>query len=119
MSLTAKTRHAGNVSIVELNGKLTLGENTLVLRDELKSLLAEGRRNIVVNMAGVSYIDSAGLGELVAKFTTASRDGGAVKLLHVQAKMKSLLQMTNLTTIFPVFDDEQSAIGSFGSSATA
>ena len=119
MALTAKTRQVGDVSIVDLNGKITLGESSGVLRDELKSLLAMGRKSILVNMANVSYVDSAGLGELVGSYTTATNQGGAIKLLHLQSKMKDLLQITKLHTIFPIFEDENEAIASFGKSANA
>ncbi len=119
MALTVKTRRVGNVAIVDLNGKVTLGENTGILRDELKSVLAQGNKNIILNMAGVSYVDSAGLGELVGVYTTAANQGGAVKLLHLQGKMKDLMQVTKLHTIFPSFEDEQQAISSFASKASA
>src|SRR5581483_1389165 len=119
MALTAKTRRVGNVAIVDLHGKVTLGENTGILRDELRSQLAQGNKNLILNMAGVSYVDSAGLGELVGAYTTATNQGGAVKLLHMQGKMKDLMQITKLHTIFPAFEDEQQAVSSFGASATA
>lgn len=119
MALTAKARQVGNVAVVDLHGKVTLGENTGILRDELRSLLAQGKKHIVLNMKDVSYVDSAGLGELVGAYTTAANQGGAVKLLHLQSKMKDLLQITKLETIFPTFDDEQAAIHSFGASASA
>ncbi|MBV9405760.1 MAG: STAS domain-containing protein [Acidobacteriaceae bacterium] len=119
MALTAKTRRVGNVAIVDLNGKVTLGENTGILRDELKSLLAQGNKHIILNMKDVSYVDSAGLGELVGAYTTATNQGGAVKLLHLQGKMRDLMQITKLHTIFPAFEDEQQAVASFGAGATA
>lgn len=119
MALTAKTRRVGNVAIVDLHGKVTLGENTGILRDELRSLLAQGNKNILLNMAGVNYVDSAGLGELVGAYTTATNQGGSVKLLHMQGKMKDLMQVTKLYTIFPSFEDEQKALESFGASASA
>jgi anti-sigma B factor antagonist len=119
MALTAKTRQVGTVSIVDLNGKVTLGESSGVLRDELNALLAMGRKHIIVNMANVSYVDSAGLGELVGKYTTAMNQGGSIKLLHLQSKMKDLLQITKLHTIFPIFEDENEAVASFGAGATA
>ena len=119
MALTAKTRQVGNVAIVDLTGKVTLGENTGILRDELRSLLAQGKKNIVLNMKGVSYVDSAGLGELVGAYTTATNQGGAVKLLHLQGKMRDLMQITKLHTIFPAYEDEQSAVSSFSATATA
>jgi len=119
MALTIKTRRVSNVAIVDLSGKITLGENTGILRDELRSLLAQGNKNIVLNMKDVSYVDSAGLGELVGAYTTATNQGGAVKLLHLQGKMRDLMQITKLHTIFPAFEDEQQAVSSFGASATA
>jgi anti-sigma B factor antagonist len=119
MALTAKTRRVGNVAIVDLSGKITLGENTGILRDELRSVLAQGNKNIILNMKDVGYVDSAGLGELVGAYTTATNQGGAVKLLHLQGKMRDLMQITKLFTIFPTFDNEQQAVSSFGATATA
>jgi anti-sigma B factor antagonist len=119
MSLNASIRHFGNVAIVDLEGKITLGENTGILRDNLKSLLSQGTKNIILNMGGVGYVDSAGLGELVGAYTTAANHGGAVKLLNLQTKMKDLMQLTKLHTIFPTFEDEQKAIDSFSKPATA
>ena len=119
MALTAKTRRVGNVAIVDLSGKITLGENTGILRDELKSVLAQGNKNIILNMKQVGYVDSAGLGELVGAYTTATNQGGAVKLLNLEGKMRDLMQITKLHTIFPTFDNEQKAIDSFGATATA
>ena len=119
MALTTKVRRVGDVSIVDLHGKITLGENTGILRDELKSLLAQGTKNIVLNMADVSYVDSAGLGELVGAYTTATNQGGSVKLLNMQGKMKDLMQITKLHTVFSAFDSEQAAVSSFGNSAAA
>lgn len=119
MALTAKVRRVGNVAIVDLNGKITLGENTGILRDELRSLMSQGTKSILLNMQGVSYVDSAGLGELVGAYTTATNQGGSVKLLNLQGKMKDLMQITKLHTIFSSFDNEQAAVSSFGASATA
>lgn len=119
MALTAKTRHLGNVAIVDLHGKVTLGENTGILRDELRSLLAQGKKHIILNMKDVGYVDSAGLGELVGAYTTATNQGGSVKLLHMQGKMRDLMQITKLHTIFPAFEDEKEAVQSFSAAATA
>ncbi len=119
MALTAKVRNVGDVAIVDLNGKITLGENTGILREELRSLLAKGTKHIILNMADVSYVDSAGLGELVGAYTTATNQGGSVKLLHLQGKMRDLMQITKLHTIFPAFDDEKAALASFGATAKA
>lgn len=115
MALTTKTRQVGDVTVVDLHGKITLGADTGVLRDELRSLLSQGKKHIVLNMAEVSYVDSAGLGELVGAYTTATNQGGAVKLLNMQGKMKDLMQITKLHTIFPAYDNEQAAISSFNS----
>ena len=119
MAITAKTRRVGNVAIVDLNGRITLGESTGILRDELRSLLSQGSKQIVLNMAGVTYVDSAGLGELVGAYTTATNQGGAVKLLHMQGKLKDLMQITKLHTVFPAFEDEKKAVESFGAGAAA
>jgi anti-sigma B factor antagonist len=119
MALTTKVRRIGDVAIVDLHGKITLGENTGILRDELRSLLAQGTKNIVLNMGNVTYVDSAGLGELVGAYTTATNQGGAVKLLNLQGKMKDLMQITKLHTIFPAFDNEEAALSSFGATAKA
>jgi anti-sigma B factor antagonist len=119
MALSAKVRKVGEVAVVDLNGKITLGENTGILRDELRSLLSQGTKNIVLNMQDVSYVDSAGLGELVGAYTTATNQGGALKLLHLPGKMKDLMQITKLHTIFPAFEDESAAISSFGATAKA
>ncbi len=119
MALTAKTRDVGSVSIIDLNGRITLGENAGVLRTTITSLLSSGKKNILLNLADVSYVDSAGLGELVGAYTTATNQGGAVKLLHMQSKMKDLMTITKLHTIFPAFEDEKEAVASFGSAANA
>jgi anti-sigma B factor antagonist len=119
MALTVKNRRVGNVEILDLSGKITLGENAGVLRDELTSLLAQGQKSILLNMGGVSYVDSAGLGELVGAYTTATNQGGSVKLLHLQGKMKDLMQITKLHTVFAIFEDEKAAVDSFGAGAKA
>ncbi len=119
MALTTKVREVGGVTIVDLNGKITLGENTGSLRAEMHSLLSHGVKNIVLNFADVGYVDSSGLGELVGAYTTAMNAGGSLKLLNLQDKMRGLMQVTKLYTIFPVFEDEKAAVTSFGQSAAA
>lgn len=114
MALTAAVRKFGDVSVVDLNGKITLGENTGLLRDEVRSLLSQGARNLVFNMAHVGYIDSSGLGELVGAYTTAANQGGSLKLLNLQSKARDLMQLTKLYTVFAVFEDEKTAVESFG-----
>lgn len=113
MALNTKNKKVKDVSVLELSGKITLGENTGILRDELTSLLAQGEKKILLNMAGVSYVDSAGLGELVGAYTTITNHGGALKLLHLQGKMKDLMQITKLHTVFASFEDENAAVASF------
>ena len=113
MSFTVNTRHFGDVAVIDLEGKITLGESTGILRNEFKELLAQGTKRIVLNLAGVNYVDSAGLGELVGIYTTTKNQGGAVKLLNMQKKLNDLMQITKLHTIFESFDNEQSAIASF------
>jgi anti-sigma B factor antagonist len=119
MALTVNTRRWGNVAIIDLSGRITLGESTGILRDEIRSLLSQGNKNIVLDLAGVAYVDSAGLGELVGAYTTAANQGGAIKLLHLQGKMIDLMQVTKLHTIFAIFDDEKQAVESFGAGAAA
>ena len=113
MALTANVRTVGDVSIVDLHGKITLGENTGHLREEMRSLLSQGVKQIVLNLADVGYVDSAGLGELVGTYTTAANRGGSLKLLNLQGKMRDLMQITKLYTVFPVFEDEATAVASF------
>jgi anti-sigma B factor antagonist len=117
MALTVTVRKVGDVSIVDINGKITLGENTGMLRDEVRSLLSRGAKNLVFNMAHVGYIDSSGLGELVSAYTTAANQGGSLKLLNLQSKARDLMQLTKLYTVFAVFEDEQTAVESFGAGA--
>jgi anti-sigma B factor antagonist len=119
MALNIKTHKVGNVAVLDLEGRITLGESTGMLREELRQLLQEGSKNLVLNMGGVSYVDSAGLGELVGAYTTATNAGGAVKLINLQGKLRDLMQITKLHTIFPTFDSEQDAVKSFGATASA
>ena len=118
MALTAKTRNVGNITIVDLDGRITLGESTGVLRDTLRSLVNQGNKNIVLNLERVSYVDSSGLGELVGAYTTIANQGGALKLLNLQSKTNDLMQITKLHTIFPIYNDEKQAVESFGQKAS-
>lgn len=119
MSLKAVTRTVGSVAIIDLSGKITLGEAAGTLRDAVKDAIAKGHKHLLLNMADVSYVDSAGLGELVGSYTTTTNLGGQLKLVNVQKKMKDLMQITKLYTIFQAYDDEQTAIQSFSSTASA
>ena len=119
MSFSIEIEQKRHVSVLNLSGRVTLGEATNKLRETVTAELANGHKNIILNMSGVSYVDSAGLGELVGAYTTATNQGGSVKLLHLQGKMKDLLQVTKLHTIFPVFEDEGAAVASFGKAVNA
>lgn len=110
MSLTVKTRKVDSAVVVDMSGRLTIGEPVLLLRETVRVLVNDGVRNFVLNLGDVSYIDSSGLGELVSLFTTVRNKQGDVKLLNLTAKAKDLLQMTKLLTVFDVYDDESKAL---------
>lgn len=119
MSLTVKARQSQGVAILDLDGRITLGEATGALRDAVKDVIAKGNKNILLNLSNVSYIDSAGLGELVGCSTTVRNAGGTLKLLGLQKKIKDLMQITKLHTIFEVMEDENSALKSFNAATGA
>jgi len=108
-------RSVGDVTIIDLNGKMTLGEGDELLRDKVNSLIAQGQKQLVLNLAEVPYIDSAGLGEIVRTYTTVSRQGGVLKLLALTKRIQDLLAITKLLTIFETFDTEDEAVKSFSS----
>ena len=112
-------RVAGNVIILDLKGKMTLGEGDEVLKDKVNSLVLQGSKQIVLNLAAVPYIDSAGLGEIVRTFTTVSRQGGSLKLLGLTKRITDLLSITKLLTVFETYDNEAEAVRSFSPSAGA
>ena len=113
MSMKASTRQIDGVTIVDLSGRITLGEGSVVLRDTVKDLLGKGQKKILLNLGDVSYIDSSGIGELVSAFTSVRNQGGELKLLHLTKKVHDLLQITKLYTVFDVKDDEAAAIVAF------
>ncbi len=113
MSMKASTRQVDGVTIVDLSGRITLGEGSVVLRDTVKDLLGKGQKKILLNLGDVSYIDSSGIGELVSAFTSVRNQGGELKLLHLTKKVHDLLQITKLYTVFDVKDDEAAAISAF------
>ncbi len=113
MSLHATQRDAGPVTVVDFGGKITLGDGSALLRKTIRGLLDEERMRILMNLADVDYIDSAGIGELVSGFTAVRSRGGELKLLHLTKKVKDLLQLTRLYTVFEVFSDEGTALKSF------
>ncbi len=113
MSIKLNTRQVGDVTVVDLAGRITLGEGSSTMRDALRDLLTKGNKKILLNLGEVSYIDSSGIGELVSAFTTVTNQGGELKLLGLNKRIKDLLQITKLYTVFEVFDDESTAVRSF------
>jgi anti-sigma B factor antagonist len=113
VSMKASTRQVDGITIVDLSGRITLGEGSVVLRDTIKDLLGKGQKKILLNLGDVSYIDSSGIGELVSAFTSVRNQGGELKLLNLTKKVHDLLQITKLYTVFDVKDDEAVAIGAF------
>lgn len=115
MSLKMQTREAGGVIIINLSGQITLGDASAALREEIRDQLGHGYNKILLNLGEVTYIDSAGLGELTGSYMSVKNRGGALKLLHLTKRVHDLMQITKLYTIFDVFDDEKQAIASFAS----
>lgn len=115
MSLKLNTREVKGIVIVDLSGRLTMGESVAAIRDEIHDQAAQGVRKVLLNLADVTYIDSAGLGELTAAFTSMKNRDGQLKLLNLTKRVHDLMQITKLYTVFDVFDDEKTALASFGS----
>ena len=113
MTMKTSTRQVNGVTIVDLSGRITLGEGSVVLRETIRDLLGKGDKKILLNLGDVSYIDSSGIGELVSAYTTARNQGGELKLLNLTKKVHDLLQITKLYTVFDVKDDEATAISSY------
>ena len=113
MSVKLNTRHVGDVTVIDVSGRITLGEGSSAIFDEVRNLTAGGNKKILLNLGEVPYIDSSGIGELVAGFTSAAKAGGTMKLLNPTKRVKDLLRMTNLNTIFEVYEDEAHAARSF------
>ena len=113
MTMKASTRQVDGITVVDLSGRITLGEGSVVLRDQIRELLGKNEKKILLNLGDVTYIDSSGIGELVSAFTTVRNQGGELKLLNLTKKVHDLLQITKLYTVFDVKDDEASAIKAF------
>jgi anti-sigma B factor antagonist len=113
VALSIATRQLDGVTILDLSGRITLGEGSVQLRDAIRDLIGKGEKSILLSLGDVSYIDSSGLGELVSAFTTAKNQNADVKLLNLTKKVKDVLQVTKLYTVFDIYDDEAHAIGSF------
>jgi len=112
-------RAVGDVVVLDIKGRITLGEGDEVLKDKVNTLVNQGRKKIILNLADVPYVDSAGLGEIVRTYTTVSRQGGSLKLLNLTKRISDLLSITKLLTVFETFDVEKEAIASFSASAKA
>ena len=119
MSMKATIRQVDSVTVVDISGRITLGEGCSQLRELIRSEVSKGNKKMLLNMADVTYIDSSGIGELVSAFTAVSNQGGQLKLLNLTKKVHDLLQITKLYTVFDVLDDEARAISSFESPASA
>jgi anti-sigma B factor antagonist len=117
MNLTTSTRQVRGVTVVDIEGRIVLGEESARLRELVNELLKSGHRKILFNLVDVQYIDSSGLGSLVSAFTSVRRQGGELKLLHLTSRVHDVLQITKLYTVFDIMDDEAVAINSFGQSA--
>jgi len=110
-------RKTGDVVVLDLKGKITLGEGDELLKDKVNSLVNQGHKKIVLNLADVPYIDSAGLGEIVQSYATVTKNGGKLKLLNVTKRIKDLLSITKLLTVFETYESEDEAVRSFSASA--
>ena len=113
MTMKTNSRRVDGVTILDLSGRITLGEGSVVLRDQIRDLLGKGEKKLLLNLGDVTYIDSSGIGELVSAFTTVRNQGGELKLLNLTKKVHDLLQITKLYTVFDIKDDEASAVKAF------
>ena len=111
--LSVKERQVGDVTILDLSGKITIGEGSVQLRETVRRLLDESKKRILLNLGDVSYVDSSGIGELVSSYTTTNNNGGQLKLLNLTKKIQDLLMITKLLTVFETYDSEDAAVASF------
>ena len=111
--LDVKERQAGDVTILDLSGEVRIGEGSISLRDSIRNLADQGKKKVLLNLAGVKYMDSTGVGELIANYTTITRNGGQLKLLNLTDRIQNLLVITKLLTVFDAYDNEAEALKSF------
>lgn len=111
--LDVRERQAGDVTILDLSGSVRMGEGCITLRNSIRGLADEGKKKILLNLASVKNVDSSGIGELIANYTTVTRDGGQLKLLNLTEKIRDLLVITKLLTVFDAYDDEPEALNTF------
>ncbi len=119
MHMTTSIRQVGGVTIVDISGRIVLGEESAALRDLVCDLLSKGQKQILFNLGDVNYIDSSGLGHLVSAFTSVRNHGGELKLLNLSNNIQNLMQITRLYTVFEILDNEAAAVKSFSQSAAA
>ena len=119
MNMTTSTRELGGVTIVDISGRIQLGEESAALRDLVHELLSKGHKKLLLNLGDVNYIDSSGLGALVSAFTSVRKQGGELKLLNLTKNVHNVMQITRLYTVFEIMDNEAVAVKSFGQSAAA
>jgi len=111
--LDVKERQAGDVTILDLSGEVRIGDSSVALRDSIRNLADQGKKKVLLNLGGVKYIDSSGIGELIANYTTVKRGGGQLKLLNLTDRVQNLLVITKLLTVFDAYDNEAEALKSF------
>jgi len=111
--LNIAERQVGDVTILDMDGKITIGEGSVALRTAIRRLLEEGKKKILLNLAKVGYIDSSGIGELVSSYTAINKENGELKLLNLTQKLQDLLTITKLLTVFDVYESEEEALSSF------
>ena len=111
--MKSSNRDAGDIRVIELSGKITIGAGDVKIRELIEQALEDGKNDVILDLGGVTAIDSSGIGEMVACYTTVTKRGGHLKLMHLSPKITDILQVTQLITVFDVFDDEREALGSF------
>src|SRR3954465_13457370 len=111
--LNIKERQGGDITVLDMDGRITIGEGSVALRSAIRRLLEEGKHKILLNLAGVGYIDSSGIGELVSSYTAINKEAGQLKLLNLTEKLRDLLAITKLLTVFDVYESESEALNSF------
>lgn len=111
--LNINERQAGDITVLDMDGRVTIGEGSVALRTAIRRLLEEGKKKILLNMGGVGYIDSSGIGELVSSFTAINKEGGQLKMLNLTQKLRDLLAITKLLTVFDVYENESEALNSY------
>jgi anti-sigma B factor antagonist len=111
--LNITERQAGDVTILDMEGKVTIGDGSVALRNKIRSLLGDGKKKILLNLGGVNYVDSSGIGEFVSSYTAVNKEGGSLKMLNLTQKIQDLLAITKLLTVFDVYENEGEALSSF------